>query len=189
MTEPLQLKSSSYVVLALVEALQPATVYELKRLAHSSVFNFWALPHTVLYTESERLADVGLLLSEQEEGGRRRRRYTLSEEGLRVLEQWRAAPSDQFLELRDPGLLRLFGGTDERGLAAAQLALHREKLDEYEQLHNQLVGHDGFTTGMRLTLEAGIGIEREYIRFWSAVAADGAEATPAEHLQRLSDDG
>jgi PadR family transcriptional regulator AphA len=189
MTKPPKLKSSSYVVLALVELLQPATVYDLKRLAHSSVFNFWALPHTVLYTESDRLAEVGLLVSEQEEGGRRRRRYTLSEAGLQVLEQWRAAPSDQFREVRDPGLLRLFGGTEERGLAIAQLALHREKLDEYEQLHDQLASHERFTAGMRLTLEAGIGIEREYVRFWSAVAADGAKATPADQVRRLGNHG
>lgn len=177
------LKSSSFVVLALVERLQPATAYDLKRLAHSSVFNFWALPHTVLYSESERLADLGLLLSEQEEHGRRRRRYTLSEQGELVLERWRSTPSDEFLELRDPGLLRLFGGSDERELATIQLALHREKLAEYEQLHEQLARHDGFRPGMRLPLEAGIGIEREYVRFWSAVAADGADATPVDSAQ------
>lgn len=175
-TDP-RLTSSSYVVLTLVEHLQPATVYDLKRLAHSSVFNFWALPHTVLYTESTRLAQLGLLHSDQEQGGRRRRRYTLTATGLEALDQWRGVPSAEFLELRDPGLLQLFAGADERKVGDTQLALHQGKLDEYEQLFAALAGTSRLRPGMRLALEAGIGIEREYVRFWTTVTHNGPDTS------------
>jgi DNA-binding PadR family transcriptional regulator len=167
---PVDLTTSSYVVLCLVEQLQPATAYELKGLAHSSVFEFWSLPHTVLYTEARRLADAGLLASDQEEGGRRRRRYRLTNAGLAALDAWRSAPESGFLEVRDPGLLKLFAGADQQVLGDMQLKLHRAKLSEYEQHLDNLGDDDRTTTGLRLTLEAGIGIEREYVRFWERVA-------------------
>src|SRR4051794_19813838 len=167
-----QLTTSSYVVLSLVEHLQPATAYELKGLAHSSVFEFWSLPHTVLYTESRRLEDAGLLASDQEESGRRRRRYRLTPAGLAALDAWRSVPETGFLELRDPGLLKLFAGAANQTVAPAQLELHSTKLAEYEQLREGLDDDDRTTTGLRLVLEAGIAIEREYVRFWERVASD-----------------
>ena len=170
---------TSFMVLALVEHLEPATAYDLKRLAQSSVFNFWALPHSVLYSETERLAKAGLLDSQQEPDGRRRRRYTLSVAGTEALERWRAEPSSNFLELRDPGLLQLFAGADEHHLATMQLRRHQQQLESYEHLLGEIEGGEQLTPGMRLTLEAGIGIEREYVRFWSAVLDDGPDAHPA----------
>ena len=165
-----QLTTSSYVVLSLVEQLQPATAYELKGLAHSSVFEFWSMPHTVLYTESRRLEEAGFLASDQEESGRRRRRYRLTDTGLAALEAWRSVPETGFLELRDPGLLKLFAGADQQTIGAAQLDLHQAKLAEYQQLREGLDDDDRTTAGLRLVLEAGIGIEQEYVRFWQRVS-------------------
>ena len=51
-----RLSNTSYVVLGLVEACQPATPYDLKRFAEISVFNFWSVPHTQIYSECARLA-------------------------------------------------------------------------------------------------------------------------------------
>ena len=77
-----------------------------------SVFHFWAIPHTQLYTECARLAEAGLLDEHREESGRRRRVYRLTAEGRTALEEWRADPDADLYELRDPGLLKLFCGAD-----------------------------------------------------------------------------
>lgn len=174
-----RLASSSYVILSLVERLQPATAYDLKRLAHSSVLNFWAIPHTVLYTETQRLCDAGLLSAEQEDGGRRRRRFSLTPQGLAALDGWRAEATDEFLELRDPGLLRLFAGAEPRALGTRQLRRHERQLRTYEELDRTLAAGDGVEVAMRTTLAAGIAIEREYIRFWTTVARQGAVTATA----------
>jgi hypothetical protein len=65
-------------------------------------------------------------------------------------------------EARDLGTLKLFFGGDPAKLAKSQLAAHKRQLGSYEQLSGDM------PNGMRLALEAGIGHEREFIRFWTA---------------------
>ena len=156
----------SFVVLGLIETLEPATPYDLKRLAAQSVTNFWSLPHTQLYSECARLAGLGLLDEERESGGRRRRIYRLTPAGRDALESWRRDDTPATWELRDAGLLKVFFGGDAAALAGAQLDAHRDKLAELEALADVEM-----PAGMRTALEAGIGFERQYIRFWESVAA------------------
>ena len=169
MSEPseIRLTPTSYVVLGLIEAMEPATPYDLKRAARQGVSNLWALPHTQLYSECARLASLGLLEEERERGGRRRRIYRISDGGREALETWRRATTTTGWELRDAGLLKLFFGADPMALAETQLAAHRERLAEYEGLDART---REMPPGMRLALESGIGHEREYIRFWRAIA-------------------
>jgi len=87
-----RLTTTSYIVLGLVEACEPATPYDLKQAAQDSVFHFWTIPHTQVYSESRRLAELGLLSERQEEGGRRRRVYRLLAAGRTALGAWRAEP-------------------------------------------------------------------------------------------------
>lgn len=162
-----RLTATSYMVLGLVERCQPATPYEIKQVAARSTANFWTVPHTQLYTECARMADAGLLDEVRESGGRRRRTYSLTSAGQVVLDEWRAEPVVEPEELRDPGLLKLFLGADPTVLAPAQLELHREKLAEFEA--TALLEMPG---GMRLALEAGIGHEKEFIRFWERMLAN-----------------
>jgi PadR family transcriptional regulator, regulatory protein AphA len=161
----LRLSDTSYAVLGLVELLEPATPYQLKRAAQVSILHFWSIPHTQIYTECARLADAGLLNERREQVGRRRRVYRLTAAGREALDEWRADPETDVYELRDPGLLKLFCGTDPETLAAAQLEHHQRRLRTYETLASEA----GLTDGMRLALEAGIGHEREYVRFWRSV--------------------
>jgi DNA-binding PadR family transcriptional regulator len=163
----ISLSETSFAVLGLVRLCGEATPYQLKQVAQASILHFWSIPHTQIYTECARLAEAGLLRERREEGGRRRRAYSLSEVGSEALDEWRADPHTDLYELRDPGLLKLFCGTDPEPLAAAQLDLHRQRLDVYERIAAQ----EGLPPGTRLALESGIGHEREYLRFWSAVAA------------------
>jgi DNA-binding PadR family transcriptional regulator len=161
----IRLTSTSYAVLSLVEMLAPTTPYRLKQVAQISIFHFWSIPHTQLYTECARLADARLLSERREDSGRRRRLYQLTPQGRKALDEWRADPDTDLYELRDPGLLKLFCGADPSALADAQLVGHRQRLRAYQEL----AANEQMTDAARLALEAGIGHEREYIRFWTRV--------------------
>jgi PadR family transcriptional regulator AphA len=163
-----RLTPTSYIVLGLLSWAGEATPYGLKQLVARSVGEFWSLQHAQLYTEPERLAEAGLLEERREEGGRRRKRYSLTDTGRAALDEWLASPTSAWTELRDPGLLQLFFGADPAGLAAAQLATHRAKLAEYEEIRRAPQLDD--LRGPRLALEAGIAHEREWIRFWEGLA-------------------
>lgn len=167
-TEDIRLTPTSYIVLGFLDAMGEATPYDLKQAVAQSVGNFWTLQHAQLYSEPERLARAGYLTEDREETGRRRKRYRLTRRGRAALRDWLAAPVRQVTELRDLGLLKLFFGADPTALAPAQLEVHRAKLAEYEQM-NELE----LPEGMRLALEAGIGHQNEWVRFWSRVAKAG----------------
>ena len=143
-----------------------ATPYQLKQAVAAGLGEFWSLPHTQLYSECRRLAEGGLLDERREQTGRRRRIYRLSAAGRRALNGWRSEPTAELYEIRDAGLLKLFFGADPGPLAERQLEAHEEKLRWYEQLRE--IGADA-PEGARLTVEAGIGHEREYVRFWTRV--------------------
>lgn len=162
-----RLTEASYIVLGLIEQIGPATPYDLKRMAKVSTFNFWAVPHTQLYTECERLGKEGLLAEQREETGRRRRVYSLTKSGRKALKEWLSEPTEEFEEVRDPATLKLFFGGDPARLAAAQLAAHTRRLSDFEELLEQL---PDAPEGWRLALDSGIGHEREFIRFWSRLA-------------------
>ncbi len=168
---PPRLTETSYVVLGLLEHMGPATPYDLKQLAQLSTFNFWTVPHTQLYTECARLAETGLLVEEHEQTGRRRRIYSLTAAGRRALKDWCAEPSHEQYVLRDVGTLKLFLGADPRVLAESQIEVHRRLLEHYEELRVRIAEAP---QGWRLALEHGIGHEREFIRFWSRLAAGEA---------------
>jgi PadR family transcriptional regulator AphA len=158
-----RLTPTSYVLLGLVEACQPATPYEIKQVAQLSVVNFWSLPHTQLYSECARLAEEGLLDEQREDSGRRRRVYRLTKKGLKALDEWRADTQAELYEVRDLGILKLFFGADPKELAPGQLEAYEAKLTELEKLHSDI---PDMPEGMRLALEAGIGHAKEYVRFW-----------------------
>jgi len=163
----IRLTAVSYIVLGLIDRAGEATPYQLKTAVASSVGNLWSVQHAQLYSEPERLTKAGLLDEEREESGRRRRTYRLTDAGRDALSQWLSAPSSDFTELRDPGLLQLFFGADPAPLAEAQLEAHGGKLAEYEALYAQ--AKEWLPEGQRLSLEAGIAHEREWLKFWRRV--------------------
>ncbi len=161
-----RLTDTSYAVLGLIDQCGPATPYRLKQAAQVSIFHFWAIPHTQIYTECSRLAEAGLLDERREESGRRRRIYRLTAPGRKALEEWKADPDADLYEVRDPGLLKLFCGADPEELARRQLEHHERRLATYEEM----LAQDGIQEGARLALEGGVGHQREYVRFWSRLA-------------------
>jgi len=166
----LRLTPTSYIVLGLLDRWGEATPYDLKKAVSAGVGNLWTVQHAQLYSEPERLAAAGLMRERREAGGRRRRHYTLTAKGRRALERWQATPTGDLTELRDPGLLRLFFGADPAVIAPVQLEAHRARLAEYEALRAATPAD--VPAGPRLSLEAGIGHEREWVRFWSRLAGD-----------------
>jgi DNA-binding PadR family transcriptional regulator len=165
-----RLTPTSYVVLGLIEQMQPASPYDLKRAVSLGVGQFWSLAHTQLYAECGRLAEGGLLSERREEGGRRRRIYRLTKAGEGALEAWRSEPTSDLYELRDAGLLKLFFGADPKKLAPRQLEAHEEKLREYEAQLEECRRMKA-PRGIVHAIEAGIGHEREYVRFWSRLGS------------------
>ena len=166
----MELTATSYIVLGLVEQLGEASPYDLKQAVSRSVGNFWSIPHSQIYREAARLEQGGYLSCRREStaGGRPRKVYGLRQAGARELERWRQEPPEELPELRDPGLLKLFFGADPRPLAEARRDAHKRKLAEYEERRRLDMG-DG-PRGVWLSLDAGIGHEREWVRFWSAIA-------------------
>ena len=160
----------SYLVLGLIDLAGAATPYDLKQRA-AVVSGLWSLRHDQVYREPERLAAAGLLEEEREAGGRRRRLFRVTPAGRQALKRWLQAPTADFTELRDPGLLQLFLGAEPAALAALQLAAHEERLRDYERLATSLP--EQTPRGPRLALQAGIGHEREWVRFWRGVQRAG----------------
>jgi PadR family transcriptional regulator, regulatory protein AphA len=164
----IRLTPTSYIVLGLLDAAGEATPYELKQVVAAGLGDFWSIQHAQLYAEPERLTAAGYLKERREQSGRRRRHYKVTAAGKKALRAWLEEPTADLTELRDPGLLKLFFGAESKSLAAQQLPAHQRKLVEYEELRKQL--GDDAPAGPRLSLEAGIGHEREWVRFWARLA-------------------
>jgi PadR family transcriptional regulator, regulatory protein AphA len=173
-----RLTESSYIVLGMLERVQPATPYDLKQVAQLSTAHFWTIPHSQLYSECERLAKEGLLSEEREQAGRRRRIYRVTQAGLQALEKWRAEPGEARTEVRDLGTLKLFLGADPAMLARAYLPKYEANLHRYEELRSASGGIE-VPRGPWLALDVGIGHMRETARFWrrllEAEEGDGSE--------------
>ncbi len=165
----INLTHTSYIVLGLIEFLGPSSPYDLKRTVAQSLGNFWSIPHTQLYTEPERLAAAGYLDEKREETGRRRKLYSITAAGRRAMREWRDEPTGEHTELRDPGLLKLFFGSDPKPLAEMQLASHEAKLAEYEAIREQ-IKDDPRLRGPVLTLDAGIAHSKLWISYWRELA-------------------
>jgi DNA-binding PadR family transcriptional regulator len=162
-----ELRPISYIVLGFVAWAGETTPYRLKQMVAGSVGNFWTLQHAQLYSEPERLAKDGFLTETRERGGRRRKLYSITDEGQRALDEWRAEPTDAVLELRAPALLKLFFGADPAELAPVQVEAHRRKLAEYERIRHEMPAD--VPEGPRLALDAGIDAERHQIAWWERV--------------------
>ena len=166
----IQLTQTSYVVMGLVGQAGEVTPYDLKQIVAATIGNFFSIPHSQLYAEPERLAQAGYLSERRERTGRRRKHYALTAQGRKALDEWLATPTDELYELRDPGLLKLAFGSDPAELARTQLEGHERRLEELRLMARTLQAA-GASPGAQLVAEAGIGHQKEYIRFWKRVAS------------------
>jgi DNA-binding PadR family transcriptional regulator len=168
------LTSSAYVVLGLLASYGPATPYDLKRWVDDSIGYFWSFPRAQLYVEPERLAAQGLLTERREGSGRRRRVFSLTDTGRQVLQDWIRTPDSAQVELRDPGLLKLFFGaavetTDVLTLARTEQAHHAARLAEYQRILPGLEA-DAASAFALATIRLGIRHEQLAVDFWQEIA-------------------
>lgn len=171
----MRLSTTSYVVLGMIALRGPSTPYDLKRAVGHSVGYFWHFPHAQLYSEPDRLAELGLLDLSVEGGGRRRKTYSLTAAGRDALRSWLAAPTAEHFQMRDIAELKLFFNEvgepgDVPALAAEQIAQHRERIAVYEGMVERFGADPGAGPRM-LTLELGLEMEYAALRFWTALAA------------------
>jgi DNA-binding PadR family transcriptional regulator len=182
-----RLTEASYIVLGMLERVQPATPYDLKQVAQLSTTHFWSIPHSQFYSECERLTKEGLLSEEREQAGRRRRIYKVTQAGLQALEKWRTEPGEARSEVRDVGTLKLFLGADPAVLARAYLPEHEATLRRFEELRNASGGIE-VPRGPWLALDAGLGHMRESVRFWKRLLEEEEEEEEVEEAEEEDDD-
>ena len=168
-----RLSPTSYVVLGTIALRGPSTSYDLKRAVGRSIGYFWHFPHAQLYSEPQRLAELGLLEAESESEGRRRRTYRLTEEGRKELRAWLAEPTPEHFQMRDIAELKLFFNEvgdpgDVARLAREQVAAHRERIAVYEDMQARYADLDAVAKRM-ITLRLGLEMEHAALRFWSAL--------------------
>ena len=185
----LHLTPVSYVVLGLVARDGTVTPYELKAAVALGVAHFWPFPHSQIYSESERLARVGLLVEERETTGRRRRHYRVSAEGEKALAAWLAEPTSEVPQYRSLGLLKLYFGQlanpeDLAALARAQQAMHLERQEFLGAMLERLQARQRpwqHAVG-KLIRDA----ERAMIDNWAQVERAAEDAAAAERERRSS---
>ncbi len=171
-----RLGPSAYLVLGFIAELGPSTPYDLKRAVAKSIAYFWTFPHSQLYVEPERLAKLGLLSEEQEDHGRRRRLFSITAAGREALQEWLEAPSVVQTETRDLGLLKLYFAdltTPERvrKMAEEQIALHQERLAEYDAFSAQMARYEKLHLH-QVPIRMGYLFEEAFITFWTSVLED-----------------
>jgi PadR family transcriptional regulator, regulatory protein AphA len=169
-----RLSPTSYLVLGMVGWLERATPYQLKQLAARSIGDLWAFPHSQLYAEPVRLADLGLLAEEREPAGRRRRFYRLTDDGRDELERWLDDPESPPREVHDVGVLKLLfaneAGPDQVAkLAKAQVDAHSESLERYRETAGA-VEQAGDGPYRAAALRWGIAFSECMLDFWTRVA-------------------
>jgi PadR family transcriptional regulator, regulatory protein AphA len=181
----LSLTPVSYVVLGLVARDGPVTPYDLKAAVGRGIAHFWQFPHSQIYSESERLARLGLLVEEREDSGRRRRHYRVTAEGEKALAAWLAEPTSEVPQVRSLAILKLYFGhfadpQDIAALARAQQQAHLERQEFLGAMLERLQASDRpwqLAVG-KLMRDA----ERAMANNWAQVerAAEDAEAADRE---------
>ncbi len=185
-----RLGPSAYLVLGFIAELGPSTPYDLKRAVARSIAYFWSFPHSQLYVEPERLAKLGLLSEEQEDHGRRRRLFSITEAGRVALKEWLDAPSNTQTETRDLGLLKLYFAdltTPDRvrRMAEEQIALHKERLAEYDAFSAEMARYPKLHLH-QVPIRMGYLFEEAFITFWSSILEDPPSLDP--RIPSLDDD-
>ena len=94
-------------VLGLIARDGPSTPYDLKAAVARGIAYVWPFPHSQIYSETEYLAEIGLLAHEQERRGRRRRTFRLTDAGRQALENWLREPTSDPVQIRSYGFLQL----------------------------------------------------------------------------------
>ena len=168
-----RLSTISHVVLGMIALRGPSTPYDLKRAVAGSLGS-WTFPHAQLYSEPDRLVDLGLLERHVEDSGRRRKTYSMTARGRRALREWLAAPVDEQVQVPDVAALKLYfsaagDGNDVPALAREQVKQHDDRIAAFEAVAERLAG-DPAAWSRATALELALEVEHAARRFWAALA-------------------
>lgn len=172
-----KLTTTQHLILTTIAWRGPCTPYELKDYFQRIVRLLLEVPHTLLYTEPPKLAELGLVTEEREDGGRRRKTYTITDAGLDVVRDWLATLPEREPSTDDEAIMKLtysFFSTPDavRELARHQVAMYEARIAGLEEAL-PTSDHDAhrrryLRTGARLALE-----QSKVLRdFWRDVEKD-----------------
>lgn len=165
----------------------PTTGYELKQHMDESIYYFWNANLSQIYPTLNTMAEEGLLSMEvqYQEDRPNRKVYHITDAGRQELLRWLREPAD-LPPLRVAFLIKVFfGGSLDKEEILAQLrhhlALHQERLVEYQETVREAVRRNVASTGLEregffldLTREAGIKYEDGWIE-WCKEAIEKTE--------------
>jgi PadR family transcriptional regulator, regulatory protein AphA len=124
---------SRYALLGLL-SLGSMSGYDLKKLAETSIGNFWHESYAQIYPILKQLEQEGLAVkyTEKQEGRPERSIYSLTDRGCETLRQWLLEPAEHQIP-RNELLLKLFFATQ------MPLTAMIEHIQKYRAMHVQLL--------------------------------------------------
>lgn len=148
-----KLSTTSYAILGQL-ALRSWSAYELTAEMKRNFHYFWPRAESGIYAEVKRLAELGLVQSEQSYVGKRGRVvYSITPQGRETIAEWLSTPPGGF-SLEFEGLLRVFFSrfgapeqlveslklieTDAREMINVATGIGQEYLDRYAPFQSQV---------------------------------------------------
>jgi DNA-binding PadR family transcriptional regulator len=171
----------------------PLSGYDLARTFDTSIGFFWRADHQQIYRELRRLKAAGQVEDQHvvQRGRPNKNLWTLTEVGLRRIEDWSREDSDPS-PIKDDLLVKLYAlGHVDRSRLRAQISARRDhhaaRLELYERIlrvhYQPLRPRDADQAGKYLGLALGLRYERgwiEWCREALAVLSELSDAAPAE---------
>ena len=167
------LPTTAYAVLGLLAIGEEHTAYELKQRADATVAPiYWAPAMSAVYTELQRLEQLGLVRHrlEAETENRSRRVYRITAQGRRSLSDWIEHGRHDPTVVKNTTLLRLlFGHHTDPAVLTGRLDEHvewaRRELDDLDQALRDLKADAAETSAYpALVLEAAIATLRQELK-------------------------
>jgi DNA-binding PadR family transcriptional regulator len=164
-------------------AIEPASGYDLKLAARTSVSHFWAASDNQIYPMLDRLEQEGFVRSRRVNAAGRREKvvFRITKAGEVALDEWlREVPKPS--TFRHPGLIRLFfawrlADDEIASLVDQQRELLDEQLATFRQLRQEVAAlstdapesYDRRARLITLVLEFGLEMREAELRWWDRV--------------------
>jgi DNA-binding PadR family transcriptional regulator len=140
-------QKTKFVILGLL-SIKPFTGYGIKKAIAQSTSHFWAESNGQLYPTLNRLEKEKLIVLEEkrQKGKKVSHLYSITKEGLSLLEKWLCDTKEIKNVQRDEGMLKLFFGRNASPAACLLLLKKREekakdKLSCFIAVKNELEKH------------------------------------------------
>lgn len=159
-----------FIILGLIHE-QPLTGYDLTKAFDNDIGEFWSAKHSQIYPQLKTLETKGLLTHTDEITGEKltRKRYSITESGQHLLDQWLSAPTPEAHNGKDEFVLKLYFIQQQsdprlRPMLVEQLMLHEQRLNHLtQQLTNKFpTGANATDFGHFLILTHAVRRERDY---------------------------